>query len=104
MKALKPKDVWMEVNVITEPISDYRVVKFDHTAKGYILQSEIKKQSLFCFTEEELRELLTKMWEQSDKTAEEFSQYKYGRNGGYQNPDQQTFINNLFTYKTDTNG
>ncbi len=46
----------------------------------------------FAVTKQQLEDLIRETWEQCDKTAEEYGAYRYGRNGGYKEPDKETFI------------
>lgn len=118
MKALKPNDVYIEV-----PVSE-RIPKNKEHDYACVIDSQIRciadtetleaekkeesifsdrithwleKQSLFCFTEEELRE-------HDKKTFQAGRNFEYNYHFGEvpnPYPDQETFISNLFKPTTD---
>jgi len=94
MNKLKEKEVWVEINVDIEPQSKFRIVEFKDG--GYVMINEIKKQSGYFHSKDQLEKIISDAWDQADQTADERAAYRYGRNGGFEHPDKQTFIDNLF--------
>jgi len=84
MNQLKKTEVWVE-NVNTPEFEVRRRGKFHNT-----LVSRVEKlPNQYCFTEEELKELL-------NKTFYAGTLHEYGFITGVHSQSQETFINNIF--------
>ena len=81
MNKLQIKEMWVEVDVNAEPQSDLRIVKYDKTDGAYSLKAEVKKQSGYFLTKEELEAVIKDAMFYANETGP--------------SPDVQAFIDNL---------
>ena len=61
------------------------------TKKSYEYVLE-RIQSLLPYEQSFLKKVEGEAWDAADKRIEEVQEYRYGRTGGYQNPDKQTYL------------